>query len=110
MLHKVKKEFGDLEFYKIQLLKSDDDDEWRLFRRYGIVMGAATPKVQVDTFDEFSKAISKFEKIFHEKTGHKWSERHEDLKPVDGKYQIIEWNSNMTGKLILTIHLNFIHF
>lgn len=52
---------GDTKFYKMQLLESDDGNEYRLFRRFGIVL-TDTTKDMVNEFDSLEDAIKEFKK------------------------------------------------
>lgn len=60
LLHKMDDKTGDKKFYKIQLLESDDGGEWRVFRRYGVVLTDST-KDMINNFDELDDALKLFE-------------------------------------------------
>jgi hypothetical protein len=60
LMHKVEP-YGDVKFYKMQLLESDYEDEYRLFRRYGIVLTDITKDI-VHEFSELEDAIEEFKK------------------------------------------------
>jgi predicted DNA-binding WGR domain protein len=60
LMHKTEPT-GDVKFYKMQLLESDDGDEYRLFRRYGVVL-TDTTKDNVHEFNDLEDAVKEFKK------------------------------------------------
>ncbi|KAI6170882.1 hypothetical protein M3Y97_01100800 [Aphelenchoides bicaudatus] len=79
LLHKIDDKTKDKKFYKIQLLEADSEDEWRVFRRYGVVLTDST-KDMVTNFEDLESAMKLFEGQFREKTGMDWAKR-EEKKP-----------------------------
>lgn len=60
LLHK-KDTAGNTKFYLMQLLESDDGDEYRVFRRYGAVLTDAT-KDMTNNFGSLKDALELFKK------------------------------------------------
>jgi len=105
LLHKVDEKDGKTRFYKMQLLQNDrKKEEGVLIRRYGIVLTGTTndlPKkdegAQFD-FNEFASALEDFEKIFREKAGFPWVQRHvEQKKRAANDYALVEWKVDLSG-------------
>lgn len=60
LLHKTENN-GDVKFYLMQLLEADSNDEYRIFRRYGIVLTETTKDIVTDC-DSLDGALKLFEK------------------------------------------------
>ncbi|KAE9552545.1 hypothetical protein FO519_004242 [Halicephalobus sp. NKZ332] len=76
-------------YYKLQLLKNDKDDEYYLFRSWGRI-GSTQGGHKTEYFDEdLEGAVHEFGKIFKDKTGNEWEERHE-FKKHPGLMDLLE--------------------
>ena len=67
-------------YYKLQLLKHDKKEEYYLFRSWGRI-GSTQGGHKTEYFDEdLEGALHEFKKIFKDKTGNEWKQRHEFKK------------------------------
>jgi len=97
LLHKVDEKNGKIKFYKMQLLENDTEEEYRVFRRYGVVLTGVTKDLS-KIHDDFASALKDFEKIFREKAGFPWAQRHVEQKKRAAKdYALVEWKSDLSG-------------
>ncbi|RWS28966.1 Poly [ADP-ribose] polymerase 1-like protein [Leptotrombidium deliense] len=89
-------------YYKIQLLESDEakisgERHYWVFRSWGRI-GTDIGKTITKMFENKDPAIQKFEELYFEKTGNKWTER-KYAKKVPGKYFPIETKCMENGKI-----------
>eukprot|EP00741_Cyanophora_paradoxa_P011121 tig00020553_g10742.t1 len=65
---------GQNSTYIIQLLESDKNDEWWVFKKWGRV-GEASLGSSIKKYDSLSEAVADFERTFQEKTKNEWKNR-----------------------------------
>ncbi|XP_045461901.1 poly [ADP-ribose] polymerase [Harmonia axyridis] len=75
-------------YYKLQLLKSDKGDSYWVFRSWGRT-GTTIGSNKVDSFASLHLAKSEFCRLYEEKSGNMWEDRHDFVK-VPGKMYPID--------------------
>lgn len=77
-------------FYKMQLIKHNNIDEWYVFRAWGR-LGTEIGDNKLSTYDSKEEALKEFHSIFEEKTGFSWKVRRTaEKKPNKFNYVEIE--------------------
>ena len=75
-------------YYKLQVLEHDKKPKYYVFRSWGRV-GTTIGGNKVENFYEKADAVREFERLYEEKTGNRWSKRHE-FKKVAGRFYPLE--------------------
>ena len=75
-------------YYKLQVLEHDKKPKYYVFRSWGRV-GTTIGGNKVENFYEKADAVREFERLYKEKTGNRWSKRHE-FKKVAGRFYPLE--------------------
>lgn len=75
-------------YYKLQVLEHDKKPKYYVFRSWGRV-GTTIGGNKVENFYEEADAVREFERLYEEKTGNRWSKRHE-FKKVAGRFYPLE--------------------
>jgi len=71
-------------FYKMQVLEHDKKPKWYVFRAWGRI-GTTIGGNKTKDYNERQDAIQEFEALYEEKTGNRWSQRH-NFHKVAGKF------------------------
>lgn len=90
---------GKNSFYKLQILEHDKKPKWYVFRSWGRV-GTTIGNTKLEDFCEKLDAVRQFEALYEEKTGNRWSKRH-DFKKVPGKFYPLEIDYGQDSEGIL---------
>ena len=78
-----------LQFYRLQLLHNEKDDNYFVHTRWGRVGEFGQVKA-MGPMDDLEDALKEYEKKFKDKSGNKWDDRSEPAKK--GKYTFLERN------------------
>lgn len=85
-LSKIDKQIDKNSYYRLQILKYGEMEDYWLFRSWGR-NNTNIGNEKREKMSSCEEAIQKFEKIFYEKTGNQWHER-KNFKKIFGKYQL----------------------
>ncbi|XGW04050.1 hypothetical protein V3C99_015302 [Haemonchus contortus] len=75
-------------YYKIQLLKHDTKPTFYLFRSWGRV-GTVIGGTRTESFRDEGSATEAFERLFLEKSGNEWKQKHR-FKKLPGRMDLVE--------------------
>ena len=93
---------GKNSFYKLQVLEHDKKPKWYVFRSWGRV-GTTIGGNKTEEFRERNDALENFQMLYEDKTGNRWSQRH-NFKKVPNKFYPMDLdygqdNEELTKKL-----------
>lgn len=90
---------GKNSFYKLQVLRADNQNKFWLFRSWGRI-GTPIGGSKVEECSTLDKALDKFENLYMERTQNPWSQRHNFVKMPECYYPIdLDYGNEETAKL-----------
>ncbi|XP_065561172.1 poly [ADP-ribose] polymerase 1-like isoform X2 [Artemia franciscana] len=86
-------------FYKLQVLQSDKGGKYWVFRSWGRI-GTTIGGNKVEEMDSVFDAKQHFERLYAEKSGNEWSDRHNFVKLPDKMYPLeLDYGADVTDSI-----------